>query len=147
MNPNLIAIFDLDMHLRATLSWRGDRFTMDGVSGFNNDDVKLFLLWLNSHDPRKRLEINGTITIALIPKSDQDYRNAVWQELGIQGFSVYPIEEYQKDFLLELNDAKFDRVRKNSLGDLLAVSKADLPRFVEDLKEAVGIVRELNELE
>lgn len=147
MNPNLLAVFDPAMHLRATLSWGRESFALEELPGFDNADIKSFLLWLKDNNPRKRVEENGAIGFVRVAKNDQNYRNAVWQELDIRGFSVYPIEKYQRDFLVELNEQKFDKVRQGMMGDILAMPEEKLSDFMADLKEGIEIVRELKDLE
>jgi hypothetical protein len=146
MNPNFIGIFDPHAHLRAVLHWEENHFIAEGINNFDINDIKTFLSRLDGHDPRKRFEPNNAIYLISVPKNDPSYRNAVLQELGIQGIIAYPIEEYQKDFLVELNDAKFDKIRENMLGDILTISEEDITRFMADLKEGMGILEELRNL-
>jgi hypothetical protein len=146
MDFDLIGIFDVRARLRAILSWNGERFVFDGVHGFDGADIKVFLSWLEHDDPRRRVEEHGAIYLIPVPKGDPLYKNAVLQELGIQGFFVRPIEAYQEELLLELNGVKFDAVRQNIMGDLLAIPEEEVGRFMDDLKEGMGIVDEINKL-
>jgi pyridoxine/pyridoxamine 5'-phosphate oxidase len=135
------------MHLRATLSWENESFALEESPSFDNTNMESFLLWLKDNNPRKRVEENGAIGFVRVAKSDPNYRNAVWQELDMRGFTVYPIEEYQKDFLVELNNQKFDKVRQEMMGDILVMKEEKLSDFMADLKEGVKIIRELKDLD
>ncbi len=146
MNSDLIGIFDSCAHLRAILHWGGADFTLESIPGFDITDVEAFLVWLRDHEPRKRFEKNNMIYVKACAQNDPHYLNAVLQELGMQGFLAHSFEEYQKDFLLELNNADFDVIRQNMLGDLFTLHKEDISGFVKDLKEGMDIVGELNEL-
>jgi hypothetical protein len=146
MNPTTIAIFDSQARFRAVLSWNDGVFIPEDITGFHNDDIKTFLAGLANHDPRQRLERDYKTFLAPAPQDSPGYQNAVWQELGIQGFIAYPIEGYQKAFLVQLNDAKFDMIREKMVGDLLSLSKDEIPGFIADLKEGVDIIEELRKL-
>jgi hypothetical protein len=147
MNPDIFAIFDPSMHLRATLSWKDDEFALESILGFDNVDLELFLAWLKDHNPHKRIEENQVMGIIAAPKNDPNYRNAVWQELKIRKFLVYPIQNYQKEFLMKLNEPEFDKVRQEMMGDLLTVSEEKTHNFVIDLREGIDIMKGLNDLE
>ncbi len=144
MNANLIAIFNSGACARCFLQWGDGRFTLESLPDFNNTDIKKFLVWLNDHDPRKQTEQEGVHYFAPVPRTDPAYRDAVLQELEIQGFAAYPVKEYQKDLLLELNDVRFIEIRKRMMGDLLTLSEEDARGFVEDLKKSLDIIAEFD---
>lgn len=146
MEYDLIGLFDPRARLRAIMRWVDDVYLLETVPGFDDADIKEFLLWLAANEPSRRLEKNGVTSMTKTSKDDPLYRNAVMQELDAQGFLAYPIKEYQKNLLAVLGDKKFDTVRQVMLGDLLALSEDATAQFLKDLKEGVDILEEIHAL-
>jgi len=146
MNLDTIGIFDRQARIRAILLWDAGTLTLENIPGFDVKDIQEFLASLSDRNPRRQFEEDGKIYLVPTPEADPLYHSAVLQELQTRGVLAYPIERYQKKFLLALNQSKFDTVRKKILGDMLTVSKEELPRLMEDLEKGMDIVSELNEL-
>ncbi|MDE2018824.1 MAG: hypothetical protein KGJ13_00570 [Patescibacteria group bacterium] len=137
---NYIVIFDAEYRARAFLRREGNGFfILEAVNGFANEDVATFLKSMAERE--LLLRIGGPEgEIEKIKPLDRRYFLAMLQGLERGGFVARPIEEYQKQFLLQLNDSAFDVARNAAMGDLLNVKEGKTDEFLKDLREGLALI-------